>query len=90
MSSSRNIDSHLWYVRRVGNNPIVLKKASCQPYNANVTQGLRIAHDVNTYRGGKIQFGNYYLLPSQRPGLNYLGRSEGMPGGSGAPIKNKF
>jgi len=70
--------------------PEIYKKQSCQPYTANVTKNLRIAYDVNTYRGGKIQFGNYYLLPSQRPGLNYLGRSEGMPGGSGAPIKNKF
>lgn len=88
--SARNIDSHLWYGRRVGNIPIVLKKASCQPYSANFTQNSKVAYAVNTYRGGRIQFGNYYLIPSHRPGLNYLGRSEGMPGGSGAPIKNKF
>ena len=37
---------------------------------------------------GKTQFGNFYLgKPLQ---LNYLGRSEGMPGGSGMPPKNQF
>lgn len=70
--------------------PEIYKKQSCQPYTANFTQNSRVAYAVNTYLGGRIQFGNYYLIPSRRPGLNYLGRSEGMPGGSGAPIKNKF
>jgi len=70
--------------------PEIYKKQSCQPYTANFTQNSRVAYAVNTYLGGRIQFGYYYLIPSRRPGLNYLGRSEGMPGGSGAPIKNKF
>jgi hypothetical protein len=70
--------------------PEIYKKQSCQQYSAYNSRYLRIAGAINTYTGGRIQFGNYYLIPSRRPGLNYLGRSEGMPGGSGAPIKNKF
>jgi len=37
---------------------------------------------------GKVQFGNFYL--GQPLTINYLGRSEGMSGGSGAPPLNKF
>jgi hypothetical protein len=38
--------------------------------------------------GGNVQYGNYYLgKPVQ---INYLGRTEGQPGGSGAPPRNKF
>lgn len=37
---------------------------------------------------GKTQFGNFYL--GQPLNINYLGRMEGMPGGSGMPPKNKF
>lgn len=38
--------------------------------------------------GGKLQYGNFYL--GQPLNINYLGRMEGMPGGSGSPPKNKF
>lgn len=38
--------------------------------------------------GGKIQFGNFYL--GQPLNVNYLGRTEGMPGGSGMPPTNRF
>jgi hypothetical protein len=37
---------------------------------------------------GKIQFGNFYL--GQPLSINYLGRMEGMPGGSGMPPLNRF
>lgn len=37
---------------------------------------------------GKTQFGNFYL--GQPLQLNYLGRTEGMPGGSGMPPTNRF
>lgn len=37
---------------------------------------------------GKTQFGNFYL--GKPLNINYLGRMEGMPGGSGMPPKNKF
>jgi len=38
--------------------------------------------------GGTIQYGNGYL--GQPIQINYLGRGEGQPGGSGAPPRNKF
>jgi len=37
---------------------------------------------------GKYQFGNFYL--GKPLNLNYLGKMEGMPGGSGIPPVNKF
>jgi hypothetical protein len=37
---------------------------------------------------GTTQFGNFYL--GQPLNINYLGRMEGMPGGSGSPPLNKF
>lgn len=37
---------------------------------------------------GKTQFGNFYL--GQPLNINYLGRMEGMPGGSGTPPVNRF
>jgi hypothetical protein len=38
--------------------------------------------------GGSTQFGSGYL--GQPVNVNYLGRGEGQPGGSGAPPRNKF
>jgi hypothetical protein len=72
----------------------------CKPliYNKNVigsdnpsirvSYNTRISQIINYYKGGKTQFGNFYL--GQPLQLNYLGRAEGMPGGSGTPPKNKF
>lgn len=37
---------------------------------------------------GKTQFGNFYL--GKPLNVNYLGRMEGMPGGSGMPPVNRF
>jgi hypothetical protein len=37
---------------------------------------------------GKTQFGNFYL--GEPLNVNYLGRMEGMPGGSGTPPINRF
>lgn len=70
--------------------PEIYKKQSCQPYSNYNSRNLRIASTINTYSGGRIQFGNTYLGGFRGFEFNYLGRSEGMPGGSGAPIKNKF
>jgi hypothetical protein len=70
--------------------PEIFKKQSSQPYSVYNSRNLRIASTINTYSGGRIQFGNTYLGEGRGFELNYLGRSEGMPGGSGAPIKNKF
>ena len=38
--------------------------------------------------GWRVQYGNFYLGKSLQ--LNYLGKMEGMPGGSGKPPLNKF
>ena len=70
--------------------PEIFNKKSCQPYSTYNSRNIRIASTINTYSGGKIQFGNSYLGTFRGFEYNYLGRSEGMPGGSGAPIKNKF
>ena len=49
-------------------------------YSQNINRISRIS--------GKTQFGNFYL--GQSLNINYLGRMEGMPGGSGMPPVNKF
>jgi len=66
--------SNLSYKRRLSQ---ILKLDS---YSQQVTRISRMA--------GKLQFGNFYL--GQPLNINYLGRMEGMPGGSGMPPKNRF
>jgi hypothetical protein len=67
--------------------------------NANISRNQRISQRlilngasqqvqvVGRYNG-IIQFGNFYL--GQPLSLNYLGRMQGQPGGSGIPPRNKF
>jgi hypothetical protein len=55
---------------------------------ARVSTSIRISKLVNLTKGGKIQYGNYYL--GEQVNVNYLGRIQGMPGGSGSPPVNKF
>ena len=68
--------------------------------NANISNNLRKAKRlylngssqqtsvIARFNTGNTQFGNFYLgRPLQ---LNYLGRQEGMPGGSGSPPKNNY
>ena len=69
-----------------GSNEI--KKPSSQQLLDNVSNNRRISQTIISNRGGRIQFGNYYL--GQPVVANYLGRYEGQPGGSGAPLRNKF
>jgi len=66
--------SNLSYKRRLSQ---ILKLDS---YSQQVTRISRMA--------GKLQFGNFYL--GQPLNINYLGRMEGMSGGSGMPPKNRF
>lgn len=54
-------------------------------YLSGNSQQVNIISRFNT---GNTQFGNFYL--GQPLQLNYLGRHEGMPGGSGSPPINKF
>jgi hypothetical protein len=53
-----------------------------------VSNNVRISQIINYSKGGKTQYGNFYL--DQPLNLNYLGRTEGMPGGSGKPPVNSF
>ena len=56
--------------------------------SSRVSYNVRISQIVNINKGGNTQFGSFYLdEPLQ---LNYLGRAEGMPGGSGRPPRNQF
>ena len=56
--------------------------------NPNISYKQQISIQINTTVGGNVHYGNYYLgKPVQ---VNYLGRTEGQPGGSGAPLRNKF
>jgi hypothetical protein len=59
-----------------------------QAINANISNYRRISQVINNYRGWKPQYGNFYL--GEQININYLGYSEGMPGGSGKPPKNSF
>ena len=51
-----------------------------------ISNNRRISQIINYSKGGKTQYGNFYL--GQPLSINYLGRLEGMPGGSGSPPKN--
>jgi hypothetical protein len=71
--------------------PEVFKKMSCLPNSTYNSRNLKISTTINSFKGGRLQFGNNYLGSFNGGlGLNYLGRLEGMPGGSGSPFKNKF
>ncbi len=56
--------------------------------SVNVSKATRIAQIIQTTKGGKTQYGNFYL--GQPLDINYLGRIQGMPGGGGMPPLNKF
>ena len=56
--------------------------------SAKVSYATRIAQTIKTKKGGNIQYGNFYL--GQPLNVNYLGRIEGMPGGSGMAPINRF
>lgn len=59
--------------------------------NTNQSTAMRFANVINTNGLGNsknTRFGNDY---TNRPSLvTYLGKTEGQPGGSGAPPRNKF
>jgi len=66
---------------------------SNQSYKMRLSQVLKLdgnSQNINTISriSGKTQFGNFYL--GQPLNINYLGRMEGMPGGSGTAPKNRF
>jgi hypothetical protein len=65
-----------------------LSYAGSDSPSVRISNNMRVSQIVNFYRGGKTQYGNFYL--AQPLNVNYLGRMEGMPGGSGSPPKNTF
>jgi hypothetical protein len=56
--------------------------------STRVANNVRVSQIINYSKGGKTQYGNFYL--GEPLNLNYLGRTEGMPGGSGKPPINQF
>ena len=54
----------------------------------NLSYSRKISQIIGSSKNGKIQYGNFYLGEPLK--INYLGRMEGMSGGSGMPPKNKF
>jgi hypothetical protein len=64
------------------------KKFTSQTTISNTSKAQRIAQTINNTIGGSVQFGSYYLGAPVI--VNYLGRTEGQPGGSGGPLRNRF
>jgi hypothetical protein len=56
--------------------------------SSRISTSRRISQVIHFAKGGKTQFGNFYL--GQPLNINYLGKMEGMPGGSGSPPINRF
>lgn len=56
--------------------------------SVRLSYASRIAQVMQASKGGKVQYGNFYL--GQPLNVNYLGRMEGMSGGSGSPPVNRF
>ena len=53
-----------------------------------ISRNIWYSQVIRTSLGGSTQYGNIYL--GEPLTLNYLGNPQGMPGGSGAPPKNRF
>ena len=53
-----------------------------------ISQKSKISQTLKYVKGGKLNYGNFYL--GQPLNINYLGRTEGMSGGSGRPPRNTF
>ena len=54
--------------------------------NPTQTENTRISQILSNSLGGRITYGNFGT-PVE---INYFGRKEGHPGGSIAPLRNKF
>jgi hypothetical protein len=63
-----------------------LNNQSTSTNNTSQTRSQRIAQLTRGYLGGTIQFGDV----STQPKSSFLGRTEGQPGGIGAPPLNRF
>ena len=56
--------------------------------SSRVSNATNLSQIIQPTKGGKIEYGNFYL--GKPLNVNYLGRIEGMPGGSGSSPKNIF
>lgn len=56
--------------------------------NETQTQSQRIATIINSYPGGRVNFGNQ-IIGNSTP-ITFLGKTEGQPGGLNRPLRNKF
>ena len=56
--------------------------------SSKVTYATKLSQIISSTKGGKTQYGNFYL--GEPLNINYLGRIQGMPGGSGSPPVNRF
>jgi hypothetical protein len=65
-----------------------IKKFQRTELTGNSSYNQRIANTIRIGVGSKVEFGNNYL--GQPIFVNYLGRMEGQPGGSGMPPRNQF
>lgn len=65
-----------------------IKKFQKTELTGNQSYNQRIANTIRNGIGSKVQFGNSYL--GEPIYVNYLGRMEGQPGGSGMPPRNQF
>jgi hypothetical protein len=70
------------------NNNNIKKNSSFQQVSDNLSTKQRQSQIITSSVGGRVQFGNYYL--GQPVVANYLGNYQGQPGGSGAPLRNRF
>lgn len=69
--------------------PVFNKQTPGQSGWPNQSRNGRISQSLQqTPHRGKVFFGNAYL--GQPISVNYLGRTAGMPGGSGGPPTNRF
>jgi hypothetical protein len=97
-NSNRIINYVAEYNARFPNSPQLKCMCVNEKYDKNIvgsesasTRGsynTRISQIIKNSLGGSTQYGNFYL--GQPLSLNYLGRAEGMPGGSGSSPKNRF
>lgn len=99
-SNTMRMIQYIAEMNAVNSNPTQANTCYCQndkydkntpssnAVSAKVSRSTRITQLVNNSRGGNIQFGNQYL--GQPLNVNYLGKMEGMLGGGGTPIKNRF
>ena len=65
-----------------------VKNFSSITVTENSSNYQKNAQIIKSAKGGRIQFGNFYL--GEPLMINYLGYTEGQSGGGRVPIRNRF